>query len=119
MYGLAACIGKTDSNMVIAPFRECTSTERQRFLALHLRKLMFSLVADIHFSDVDSLYWEQRQRHAPYRILRVSVNRVSTIFSFPFWLIYVPIGCRHPFIKYWKPLLAKTPVKWSLPHPEN
>jgi hypothetical protein len=72
------------------------------------------LIADIYFSDIGSLYWEKLQRHASCRILRMSVKGVSTIFSFESWLIYVPIGCRHPFIKYWQPLLAKTTVKCSL-----
>jgi hypothetical protein len=49
----------------------------------------------------------------------MSVNRESTIISFASWLIYTPIGCIHPFIKYWQPFLAKTTVKCSLPHPEN
>jgi len=80
---------------------------------------MFRLVADIHFSDIGSLYWEKLQRHAPCRILRMSVNGASTISSFASWLIYVPIGCRHTFIQYWQPLLAKTTAKCSLPHPEN
>jgi len=33
---LAACIGKRNSNMVTAPFRESASTECQQFLTLHL-----------------------------------------------------------------------------------
>jgi hypothetical protein len=41
------------------------------------------------------------------------------IFSFASWLIYVPTGCRHPFIKYWQPSLAKTMAKYSRLHPEN
>jgi len=47
------------------------------------------------------------------------VNGVSTIFSFASWLIYVPIGCIHPFIKYWQHCLAETTAQCSLPHPEN
>jgi len=80
---------------------------------------MFRLVADIHLSDIGSLYWHKQQRHALCRILKMSVNGASTIFSFALWVIYVPIGCRHPFIQYWHPLLAKTKAKCSLPHPEN
>jgi hypothetical protein len=49
----------------------------------------------------------------------MSINEESTIFSFASWVIYVPIGCRHPFIKYWQPLLAKTTVTCSLLHSEN
>jgi len=49
----------------------------------------------------------------------MSVNGVSTIFSFESWAIYVPICCRRPFIQYWQPLLAQTTATCSLPHPEN
>ena len=49
----------------------------------------------------------------------MSVNGSSTIFTFASSLIHLPIGCRHPFIKYWQPLLAKTTATCSLPHPEN
>jgi len=80
---------------------------------------MFRLVADIHFSDIGSLYWEKLQRHAPFRILRMIVDGGSLMFSFASWLIYVSIGCRHLFIKYWQPLLAKSTAKCSLPPPEN
>jgi hypothetical protein len=38
--------------------------------------------------------------------------------SFTAWLIYVPIGCRHPFIEYCQPLLGKITAKPSQPHPE-
>jgi len=49
----------------------------------------------------------------------MSVNVGSTIFRFASLVIYVPIGCRHPFMRYWQPLLAKTTVTCSLPHPEK
>jgi hypothetical protein len=48
----------------------------------------------------------------------MSVNRASTIFSFPSWVSYSSIGCRHQFMRYWQHLLAKTTVKCSLWHPE-
>jgi len=40
---------------------------------------MFQLVADIHLTDNGSLYREKQQRHAPCRILNMSVNGVSTV----------------------------------------
>jgi len=80
---------------------------------------MFWLFGVTHWSDIGRLYWEKPLRHSPCRIIRVSINGVSTIFSFTSWVIYVPIGCRHPFMKYWQPLLAKTIAIWSLLHPEN
>jgi len=116
---LAALFGKTDNNTVIGPFWALASMERQQLLTSHLGKFMFRFVDDIYFSNIGSLDWEKLQQRVPCDTLIMSVNRVSMIFSFPSWLIYVPIGCRHPFINYWLPLLAKTIAKCSLPHPEN
>jgi len=47
------------------------------------------------------------------------VNGVSTVGSFASWVIYVPIGCRHPFMRYWHPSPRKTIATCSLQHPEN
>jgi len=80
---------------------------------------MFLLVTDIHLSDISCLYWQKQQWIAPCRILRMSVNEVSTIFSFVSSVIHVLIGSRHPFTWYWQPLLVKTTATCSLPHPEN
>jgi len=80
---------------------------------------MFQLIADIHLSDIGSLYWQKQQRDAPCRILRTSVNGASRICNFTSRVLYVPIGCRLPFIRYWQPLLAKTTATCSLPHLEN
>ena len=80
---------------------------------------MFRLVEDSHLSDIGCVYWEKLQRHVRCRILTMIVNRASMIVSFASWVIYAPIGCRHPFIKYWQPLLAKTTATCSLRHPEN
>jgi hypothetical protein len=44
---------------------------------------------------------------------------MSMIFSCAFWISYVLIGYRHPFFRYWLPLLAKTTASFSLPRPVN
>jgi len=80
---------------------------------------MFSLVVELHWSDIGNLYWEQLKRHVRCRILRKRVNGVWMIFSFASWVIYVLIGCRAPFIRYWQPLLGTTTARCSLPHLEN
>ena len=77
------------------------------------------IILDIDLSDIDSVYWEILKRHASCHIMTVSVNGVSIIFVFTSWVIYVPIGCRHPFIRYCQPSLRKTTATCSLPHPEN
>ena len=64
---------------------------------------------DLHFAE----------GHAPCHIMRGSVNGVSTIISFGSWVLYVPIGWRHPFITYCQPLLAKTTAICSVPHSEK
>jgi len=80
---------------------------------------MSRLHADIQLSDIGSLCWPKEEQHTPCRILKMSVNRASMIFSFASWVIYVLIGCRHPFIRYWQFLLAQTTVTCSLPYSEN
>jgi len=62
---------------------------------------------------------QNRQQHDHRPILRMSFNEAPMILSFTSWVIYVLIGCRHPVIRYWLPLLAKTTTTGSLPHPEN
>jgi len=47
------------------------------------------------------------------------VECASTISSCASWVIHVLIGCRHLFIRYWQPLLGKTTVICSLPHPQK
>jgi hypothetical protein len=116
---LAAFKRKWDSNTVTATFQEWPSTDHQQYSALHLGQFMFRLVADIHLSDIASLFWENPQWHAPRCILTMSINKVSARFSFAFWEIFVPIGCRHLFIQYLQPLLGKTTPSCSLQHPES
>jgi len=116
---LAAFIGKWDSEMLHAAFREWAWTECRGVLASRFGWFIFRLVVDIHLADIVTLYWKKPKRHAPCHILRMSVNRAWTMFSFASWVIYVLIGCRHPFVWYWQPLLGKTTATCSLPHPEN
>ena len=80
---------------------------------------MFWLVVDIHWWDIGSLYRPKQQRHAPGSILKMSVNWASTIFSFASWVSCVPIGCRHPLMRYWQPILATTTATCYLRHPED
>jgi len=80
---------------------------------------MVQLVADNHLSVIGSLYWQKQQWHAPCGILKMRVNRASMIFGLASWVSYVRIGCRHPFMRYWQPLLAKLTGTWFLRHPEN
>jgi len=73
----------------------------------------------MHNRYIGSFHRHNAQPHSHRPILRMSVNGASTMFSYASWIIYVPIGCRHLFIRYWQPLLGKTTLTCSLPHPEN
>jgi len=54
---------------------------------------MFRLVVDIHLSDIGSLYWQKQQRHAPCGIVKMSINRVSTVLGLAYFVIKVLHGC--------------------------
>jgi len=49
----------------------------------------------------------------------MSDNGSATILSLTSWEIYIPIGYRYPFMRYWQPLGARTTATLSQPHPEN
>jgi hypothetical protein len=100
-------MGKIDSNTITAQFGDCASTVHQQLFSSHFGYGIFRLVADINVSDIGSVYRQQQQRHAPCCILKNSVNGALTMFSLASWAIYIPIGCRHLFIRYRKPLLGK------------
>jgi len=67
----------------------------------------------MHNQCIGRYYWQKRQQHGHHPILRMSGNGASIIFSFASWIIYVPIGYRHPFIAHWLPLLRK--LQWHAP----
>jgi len=48
---------------------------------------MFRLVADIHVSNIGSLYWQKQQQHAPCHILKMSVNAASTVLVVAYLVI--------------------------------
>lgn len=48
-----------------------------------------------------------------------SINEVSMMFSFPSWVIYIPIDCSYPFIRYWQSLKGKSTMTCSLRHTDN
>jgi len=73
----------------------------------------------MHNWCIRTFYRQRRQQHSHCPFLRMSVNGAWTIFGLASWIIYVQIGCRHPFNRYWLPLLRKTTVTCSLPHPDN
>jgi len=115
----AAFIGKRASNAASTPCWEWASTERQLFVVMEVRSLDSDLVAVMHNRCIGCFCGRKRQQQGHRPILRISVNGASMIFSFASWVLYVPIGCRHPFMRYWQPLTRKTTMTCSLPHPEN
>jgi len=61
----------------------------------------------MHNRHIGRLSRQKRQQHRHHPILRMRVKGASTMFCFASWVIYVPTGCRHPFIRYWQPLPEK------------
>jgi len=90
---LAAFVGERDSNTVTTPSLEWVSTEGQQFLAWHFAQFMFRLVADIHFADIGSLYWQQQGRQTSCRIPKMSVNGASTVLAVAYLVIKASRGC--------------------------
>jgi hypothetical protein len=65
------------------------------------------LLAVIHNQRIGSLYRQKRKQHGNSPILKISVNRASTIFSLAGKLIEKYFARNNPQTTYWQPLLAK------------
>ena len=100
---LTADTVKRASNMVTAQVRESASTERQWLLALHCGEFKFRLVADIHLWDNGSLYCQKQQRHAPCCILKMRVNRASTVLAPSYMVIKASGGSSRSEWNFWLP----------------
>jgi hypothetical protein len=48
---------------------------------------MFRLVSAIHLCDIGSLYWQKQQQNAPCSILKMSINRASTVLGLAYFVI--------------------------------
>lgn len=58
-----------------APAWKRASTEHQQYLVMHLVLSEWRLVTDTQESSIGRLYMQMRNRHAPCRIMTMSVNR--------------------------------------------
>jgi len=68
---------------------------------------MFRLVADIHLSDIGSLDCQQPPPRAPYWILIISIQRVSTVLVLAYLVFKVSHGSSRSLRNYWPPWWAK------------
>jgi len=50
------------------------------------------LVADIHLSDIGTLYWQKQQQQAPCHILKLGVNGASTVSGVAYFVIKASRG---------------------------
>jgi len=116
---LAAFISKRDSDMDTAPFRDWAWTEHERFLVSFVWELNRDLVTVRRNKHVGSFHRQKRMHYGHCTTLTMSGNGASTILNFASWVIKVPIGSRHPLMRYWQlggAIITATP---SLRHPEN
>jgi len=63
------------------------SMESQQFLLFEIRQSKIDLVVVIHNWSIGCLYMQKVLQHAPYHILKISVNRESMICSLGSWVI--------------------------------
>jgi len=66
-----------------------------------------------------SCYTQKWWQHSHCLFVRMRISRASTIVNFECRVIYIPIGCRHPLMRYRQPLGENPTATCSLPHPEN
>jgi len=90
---LAAIMGKPDWNTLPAPSWQWASTERQQLLVMYHGSTGGRQVANCHKWTISCLYTERWKWNAPCPILKMCVNRVSTIVSLPSWLIIARCSC--------------------------
>jgi len=108
-----------DSRCWMDNILKSASTEHPPFVGLWVWCLNSDLVTVMHTRHIDSFCRQKRQQHAHHPILGICFNRASMNVNFASCVIYLPIGCKHPFMRYWQPVLPKTTATCSLPHPEN
>jgi hypothetical protein len=84
------------------------SAEHQRFVVFGVWLVTSNLVVGIHNRRIGSFHMRNCQQRSHWPILRMSLNEASMIFSSAFWVIDVPMGFRHLFMRYSKTLDEKT-----------
>jgi hypothetical protein len=58
----------------------------------------------VHFSRISCLDVQNWNTNAPNHILKISVNRASTIFGLASLVIWVVLHQKHPYRRRWQPL---------------
>jgi len=58
----------------------------------------------LHFQRISRLDLQRKHTHAPNHILKMSVNRASTIFGLASSVIWVELDHKHPQRRIWQPL---------------
>jgi len=80
------------------------STERQRFLNMRPGKLHLRWIVLSHKGFFAGLYRQNRMQYPPCPIMKMSVNRASTIFGHASWDIKPSIGCTQSWRYFCWPL---------------
>jgi len=78
---LAAFMGRRDSDTVTAVFWQWASTDTRWLLAFHHGYPMWWFVENIHKWSIGCRLWQKQLQHTPCPILKMSVNRESTMFG--------------------------------------
>ena len=77
------------------------------------------LYVTVSFWCMHCLNDQNNQRHTPYPILKMSINRASMIVGRDYWVIWGAMSCGQSYTKDWPPLLEIEKIKCSLPYLDN
>jgi len=94
------------SNDITTTSQKLASTERQRFLVLHLGWFKGWAMAYSHNHNIGHLYMQQCYRRYRNYFQTMSVKGASTIFGLPSWIIRWQCNSVNPWSYYWLHLWA-------------
>jgi len=80
------------------------STARQWFIDMHVEYSEWRLDADVHKYGKCHNYKQNWKRHAPCPILKMNINRASTMFGLASWWICMAIRSRYSSMLYRLPV---------------
>jgi len=104
---LATFIGKTDCYTHSTAWWKWSSTECQWLLVVCYEKSEGRQIANSHTRSICCLDRHKRTWNAPCPILKMRVNRMSTIVSLPPWLITAWCGHSGQYTLFWLFLYTK------------
>jgi len=70
----------------------------------------------MHIQSIGCLYWQKRKSHIPCPIMKMGVNRASTIFGLSSWVIKARCVGHCEYTLFWQVVSAEMVMNFSLHH---